>query len=75
MIWNISRFKVFWLGLVGILCIYTMGIDMIKALDYFPSFEKIVLCLLLLQLIFASLFFLYWGLEPFMPELKWGEDR
>ena len=75
MIWNISRFKVFFLGLLGLIVVYTAGINTLVAMTVFTSFEKITLCYLVLQLIFVSLFLLFWGLEPVMPELKWGEDK
>jgi len=75
MIWNFVRFKVFFLGLMGIIIVYTAGVDMLSIISVFTSFEKIVLCFLLLQLIFTSLYLLAWGLEPISPELKWGADK
>jgi len=75
MIWNISRFKVFFLGLMGILVVYTAGINTLSIMSVFTPFEKITMCYLLLQLILISLFLLFWGLEPIVPDFRWGEDK
>jgi len=74
MVWNFSRFKIFFLGVAGLLMVCPAAITVINIRDYFTPFETIVLCLLLLISLLLSIFLLFWGLENMMPSLKWGRD-
>ncbi len=74
MIWNISRFKVFFYGWVGIVLACGIAVNMISVMKAFTPFEQIVLCLFIIQLVLMSLFFVFWGMEPLMPDLKTGSD-
>jgi hypothetical protein len=73
--WNFSRFKIFFLGLLGLGMVYTIGPPLIQVIHSFTQFEQIVLCFLLVFLIFTSMFLLLYGLEPVMPVLKFGRDQ
>ena len=75
MIWNFSRFKIFVIGLMGLLMVYTTGISVLQGIKVFAPFVQIVLCFLLFNLIMVSLFFVFWGLEPIMPDLKLREGK
>jgi len=72
--WNVSRFKVFFYGWVGIVLSCGITVNMIQAMKSFTPFEQIALCFFVIQLVFISLFFIFWGMEPLMPDLKWGND-
>jgi hypothetical protein len=61
-----SRFKVGAGGVMGILVIMAFSANYFKITTEFKPFENIVICFLILQMIFMSLFFIWWGLEPYM---------
>lgn len=63
---NLSRVKVGLMGVIGTLVIITTGINYFKITTEFKPFENIVICFLILQMTFISLFFIWWGLEPCM---------
>jgi len=72
---NFSRFKVLTLGIIGLLSTIWVSINFIRTTVEFTSFETIVICFFIIQMIFLSLFFMEWGMEPYIPEFEAFEKK
>jgi hypothetical protein len=70
--WNLSRIKVLFVGIIGVVFSFIYILNVETVLNYLTPFEQIVLLYLGIVTILPSLFFMFWGMEPIMPELKWG---
>jgi len=75
MTFNISRLKVGALGVMGTLFTIGTSIKYFKITTEFKPFENIVICLLILQMTFMSLFFIWWGLEPYMDIPAFNKEK
>lgn len=73
---NYSRCKCALWGFGFAVILGLLSLDIIQAMEMNPTNKLPYLNLLMTALIgvMVSFFVFWWGLEPIMPELKWGKD-
>ena len=72
---NYSRFKVAMLGFIGIFLTIWVSIKFFQTTVAFTSFETIVICFFIIQQLFISMFFMFWGMEPYTSNFEIFEKK
>jgi len=70
MSWNFSRIKIFVLGLMGSGMSIVSILRVVSIMPQFTMFERLMLCFSMCILLLISVFLVYWGLEPIMPDIS-----